>query len=103
MFQHTYWFSAKHNGQGAAESFSTLLEPHVTQLTEYCLNYQAIGLYLSAKRGYISSHFITTLELLLACRIVILRLLKLNIKARQNIIEFLTANLSLIYVLKLKF
>ena len=52
------------------------------------------------KTVHYSSH-LATLNRFFACRIVDLRLLKLNIKARHNILEFLTTNLLLIHVIAL--
>ena len=43
--------------------------------------------------------YLATLNRFFPCRIVILGLLKINIKARQDISEFLTANLWSIYVI----
>ena len=45
--------------------------------------------------------FLATLNRFFACRLVILGLLKLNIKARQDTSEFLTTNLLLIHIIEL--
>ena len=48
------------------------------------------------KKGFTSSKLVATIHPFLACRIVIVGLLRLSIKARQDIPEFSTAILQVI-------
>ena len=90
----TDWLSAMQNGRGAAESFSILLEFNQKYPTHYlflttepwiCVSLQKQKVYFSL--------FLATCNRFFACRIVVLGLLRLNIKARHEIPEFLNANL----------
>ena len=66
---------------------------HVIRLTTK----PCVGINLSPKTVYDSSYF-ATLDQCFAFRIVIIRLLKLNTRVRQDIPEFLTANLLSIHI-----
>ena len=88
MFQCTHcmdWLSAKQNGRRAAESFRTMralnpISPNAMRLAKITKSW--VHLELSKKTIYDSS-YLATLNLLFACRFVVLGFLKLNVNAKQ--------------------
>ena len=92
----------------AASSFSTLweivrIEPKLPGLLETAWTTEpwvCMKLYPSSKKTGYDSSYLATWNLFFACRImiVVFRLLRLNIKARHNIPEFLNTNLWLMHL-----
>ena len=66
---------------------------HVSRLLATCLNCKAMNSCQSTEKTVYDSLHIATLNPFFVCRIVIVGLLYLNTKARQNIPDFLSANL----------
>ena len=85
--------SATQNGvwQRVSAPCGNRLGNHITRFNETQHSHDFVSIY--RKRTEYDLTYLATLTRFFACRIVILGLLKINIKARQDISEFLTANL----------